>query len=42
MDVLHQVMRIAPYCPGGMGIKTVISLPAFFVIADSVVAHNHS
>jgi hypothetical protein len=42
MDVLHRAMRIAPYCPGGMGIKIVVSLLAFFVIVDSVVTHNHS
>jgi hypothetical protein len=41
-DALHQAMRIAPYRPGGMGIKIIASLPAFFVIVDSVVAHNHS
>jgi hypothetical protein len=39
---LHREMRIAPYCPGGMAIKIVVDLPAFFVIIDSVVAHNHS
>jgi hypothetical protein len=42
MDVLHWAMCIALYCPSGMGIKIVINLPAFFVIIDSVVAHNHS
>jgi hypothetical protein len=42
MDVLHWTMRIAPYHPGGMAIKIVVDLPAFFVIVDSVVAHNHS
>jgi hypothetical protein len=41
-DALYQVMCIAQYCPGGMGIKIVVNLPAFFVIIDSVVAHNHS
>jgi hypothetical protein len=41
-DVLHQAMHIAPYCLGGMGIEIVVNLPAFFVIVDSVVAHNHS
>jgi hypothetical protein len=41
-DVLHRAMRIAPYCPGGMAIKNVVDLPAFFKIVDSVVAHNHS
>jgi hypothetical protein len=41
-DALHQAMCIAPYCPGGMAIKMVVDLPAFFVFVDSVVAHNHS
>jgi hypothetical protein len=41
-DELHWAMRIAPYRPGGMGIKIVINLSAFFVIIDSIVAHNHS
>ena len=41
-DALHRAMRIALYRPGGMAIKIVINLPAFFVIVDSVVAHNHS
>jgi hypothetical protein len=41
-DALHQAMRIVPYCPGGMAIKIVANLPAFFVIVNSVVAHNHS
>jgi hypothetical protein len=42
MDALHQAMCIAPYCPGVMGIKIVVDLPALFVIVNSVVAHNHS
>jgi hypothetical protein len=41
-DALHRAMRIAPYRPGGMVINIVVDLPAFFVIVDSVVAHNHS
>jgi hypothetical protein len=41
-DVLHWAMCITLYHPGGMGIKIVVDLPAFFVIVDSVVAHNHS
>ena len=41
-DALHRAMRITPYRPGGMAINIVINLPAFFVIVDSVVAHNHS
>jgi hypothetical protein len=39
---LHWAMHIKPYCPGGMGIKIIVNLPAFFVIVDSVVAHNDS
>jgi hypothetical protein len=35
-------MRIALYHPGSMVIEIAINLPAFFVIVDSVVAHNHS
>jgi hypothetical protein len=35
-------MRIATYCPGGMGIKIVANLPAFFVIVNFDVAYNHS
>jgi hypothetical protein len=42
MDALHWAMRIAPYCPGGMAIIIVVNLPAFFIIVDSVVAHNHT
>jgi hypothetical protein len=41
-DVLHWAMCIAPYRPGSMGIKNFVNLPAFFVIVDSNVAHNHS
>jgi hypothetical protein len=41
-DALHRAMHIAPYRPGGMGIKIIIDLPAFFVIVDLAVAHNHS
>jgi hypothetical protein len=40
-DALHWAMHIAPYRPGGMEIKIVVDLPAFFAIVDSVVAHNH-
>jgi hypothetical protein len=42
MDALHRATRIASYRPGGMAIEIVINLPAFFVIVDSVVAHNHT
>jgi hypothetical protein len=41
-DALNWAMHIAPYCPGNMAIKIVINLPAFIVIVDSIVAHNHS
>ncbi len=41
-DALHQAMRIAPYPPGGMVIKIAIVLTIFFVIVDSMFAHNHS
>ncbi len=41
-DALHWAMGIALYRPGSMAINIVIDLPAFFVIVDSVVAHNHS
>jgi len=41
-NVLHQAMLIAPYCPGGMAIEIVVNLPAFFVIVDSMFAHNVS
>jgi hypothetical protein len=41
-DALHQAMRIMPYHPSGMAIEIVVNMPAFFVIVDSVVAHNHS
>jgi hypothetical protein len=41
-DALHRAMHIAPHPPGGMAIEIIVDLPAFFVIVDSVVAHNHS
>jgi hypothetical protein len=41
-DALHWAMHIVPYCRGGMAIKIIVDLPAFFVIVDSFVAHNHS
>jgi hypothetical protein len=41
-DALHRAMHIAPYSSGGMAINTIVDLPTFFVIVDSVVAHNHS
>jgi hypothetical protein len=40
-DVLHWAMCIALYCPGGMAIEIIVDLPAFFVIVDSIVTHNH-
>jgi hypothetical protein len=42
MDALHWTMRTAPYCSGSMAIKIVIILPDFFVIVDSMFAHNDS
>jgi hypothetical protein len=41
-DALHRAMCIEPYPPGGMVIKIVIDLATFFVIVDSMLAHNHS
>jgi hypothetical protein len=41
-DALHWAMHIALYPPGGMAVEIVIDLPAFFVIVNSVVTHNHS
>jgi hypothetical protein len=41
-DVLHRAMCIAPYPPGGMVIKIAVDLVTFFVIVDSMFAHNHS
>ncbi len=41
-DALHWAMRITLYCPSGMGIEIVVDLPAFVVIVNYVVAHNHS
>jgi hypothetical protein len=38
----HWAMCIASYRPGGMTIKIIIYLPAFFVIVDSLFAHNVS
>jgi hypothetical protein len=40
-DALHQVMHIALYPPGGMVIKIVVDLATFFVILDSMFAHDH-
>jgi hypothetical protein len=41
-DVLYWAIHIGLYPPGGMAIEIVVDLPAFFVIVDSVVAHNLS
>ncbi len=41
-DVLHQAMCIAPYPPGSMVTKIVVDLATFFVIVDSMFAHNYS
>jgi hypothetical protein len=41
-NVLYWSMHIALYCPGGMAIKIVVNLTAFFVVVNFVVAHNCS
>jgi hypothetical protein len=41
-DALYWAMCIALYHTSGMAIEIVINTPAFFVMVDSVVAHNHS
>jgi hypothetical protein len=41
-DALHWVICTTPYRSGSMAIKIVAILPDFFVIIDSVVAHNDS
>jgi hypothetical protein len=41
-DALHWAMRIAPYHPGSMVVKIFVDLATFFVIVNSMVAHNHS
>jgi hypothetical protein len=40
-DVLHQAMCIAKHCLSSMAIE-IVNLPAFFIIIDSIVAHNQS
>jgi hypothetical protein len=43
LDVLHWAMHPTLYrCIRIMVIETASNLPVFFVIVDSVVAHNHS
>jgi hypothetical protein len=41
-DALHRAMCITPYPPGGMVIEIVVDSATFFVIVDSMFAHNHS
>jgi hypothetical protein len=41
-DALHQAMCISLYSPGGMVIEIVIDSATFFIIVDSMFAHNHS
>ncbi len=41
-DALHWAMRITPYPPGSMVIEIVVDLAKFFVIVDSMFAHNYS
>ncbi len=42
LDVLHQAMRLALYRCIAMAIEIVVNLPAFFVVVDFVVGHNHN
>jgi hypothetical protein len=42
LDVRYRVMRHALYCRIRMAIKIAINLPAFFVVVDFIVGHNHS
>jgi len=39
MDVLHQVMRLTTYCPGGMVIEIVANLATFFYIVDYKISN---
>jgi hypothetical protein len=41
-DALNWAMCITPYPPNGMVIEIVVDLVNFFVITDSMFAHNHS
>jgi hypothetical protein len=41
-DVLHWAMRPALYRRIHMAINIASNLPAFFVVIDFVVGHNHS
>ena len=40
MDVLHQLIRPASYCRIRMAIEIASNLPAFFVIANSLLPTN--
>jgi hypothetical protein len=40
-DVLNWAMRTALYRPIRMAIGIVSNLPAFFVVVDFIVGHNH-
>jgi hypothetical protein len=42
MNALHWAMYIALYRPGGMVIGIFVDEPAFFVIVNSMFAHNVS
>jgi hypothetical protein len=42
MDALHWAMCTTLYCSGGMAIKIIVFLTDFFVIVNSLVAHNDS
>jgi hypothetical protein len=41
-NALNRAMRPASYRPGGMAIKIASDLSEFFVIVDSMFAHNVS
>ena len=41
-DVIHRAMRPASYHCIAMAIEIAIDPPAFFVVADFIVAHYHS
>jgi hypothetical protein len=42
LDVLHRVMHPASYCRICMVIKIASNLPAFCVVVNIIVGHNHS
>jgi hypothetical protein len=42
LDMLHWAMRSASHWRIVMAIKIIVNLPAYFVILDSMLAHNVS